>query len=381
LTTSGLAEPLFDPPIPVVIPPRPRHPDVVARRQQQAMASGRLKAGNTWSTRLNAQLRERLQLDTDYALLLTTSGTAALELAVVAAAGPAEPGAVAVVPSFTFRATVDVLLRLGYQIRYVDVNAFSWTLDATALDAALHDDRVRLVVCVDTFGNPCAYEALGPLCAARGVPLVADSAASFGSRYRGRPVGQQAAAHAFSMSFAKVLTAAGAGGAVTFHRDAVKADLSVWTGSQLMGELHAIAALDQLPALDQMVAIRGEVAAAYASVLQGVSGIGTQQVAQGDVHSYVHWVARVPGREALAERLAELGVATKPYFPAQHRHHPVAVSSDRLPVCEQLDAHALAFPTSSELSGPQIQRLQRALEIALDDIAAGSAAGQEAKDA
>ena len=378
--TSG--QPLFHPPLPVIIPPRPAAPDVVAKRQQEAMWTGRLKAGNAWGLRCEQELREHLQLDPAYDLLLTASGTAALELAIVAAAGPATPGAVALVPSFTFRATVDVLIRLGYEPRYVDVNAFSWTLDATALSTALDDDRVRLVVCVDTFGNPCAYEALGPLCAARGIPLVADSAASFGSRYRGQPVGQQAAAHSFSMSFAKALTAAGAGGAVTFRRDRVKADLSIWTGSQLMNEMHAIAALDQLPVLERMVAIRNEVAAAYASVLQGVAGVATQQVAPGDVHSYVHWVARVPDRDALAERLAELGVLTKPYFPAQHRHHPSATGAARLPVTEQLDLQALAFPTSSELSAYQVKRLQQALQIALDELAAADTPdGEEAKDA
>jgi dTDP-4-amino-4,6-dideoxygalactose transaminase len=376
-------QPLFHPAIPVVIPPRPARPDVVARRQQQAMWSGRLKAGNAWGMRLRQQLRERLRLEPGYELLLTTSGTAALELAIVAAAGAATPGAVALVPSFTYRATVDVLLRLGYGIRYVDVNPFSWTLDPAAMATALDDDRVRLAVCVDTFGNPCAYEVLGPLCAARGVPLVADSAAGFGSSYRGHPVGQQAAAHAFSMSFAKVLTAAGAGGTVTFRRDQSRVDLSSWAGSQLMNEMHAIAALDQLAVLDEMVSVRNEIAEAYSSVLQGFSGVATQQVANGDVHSYVHWVARVPDREALAARLAELGVLTKPYFPAQHQHHPVAITSDRLRVTEQLDAQALALPTSSELSRRQVQRLQHALHIALSDLAsrAPRSRGEEARDA
>ncbi|HEX4018064.1 MAG TPA: DegT/DnrJ/EryC1/StrS family aminotransferase [Frankiaceae bacterium] len=380
--SADAVEPLFHPPIPVVIPPRPVLPDVVAQRQQRALWSGQLKAGNEWSMRCQEELRERLQLDDAYELLLTTSGTAALELAIVAAAGPAAPGAVALVPSFTFRATIDVLLRLGYGIRYVDVDAFTWTLDAAALATALEDERVRLVVCVDTFGNPCAYEDLGPLCAARGIALVADSAAGFGSSYQGRPVGQQAAAHSFSMSFAKVLTAAGAGGAMTFRRDQLGVDLSTWTGSQLMSEMHAIAALDQLAVLDELVAVRNEVAAGYASAVQDVAGVSTQRVVGGNVHSYVHWVARVPDRDALAARLAELGVLTKPYFPAQHRHHPVAKGAERLPVSEQLDTQALAFPTSSELSVAEVRKLRHALQIALGDlVAAGWPEHEAARDA
>ena len=354
--------PLFHPPLQVVIPPRPARPDETSSRQQQAIWSGHVKNGNTWSTLLRERLHEHLGLSDWDEVHVTKSGTDALRLAIAGTVGAARPGDLAVLPSFTFRATADVLVQLGYGLRFADVDPWSWTLDATSVEQALTDPRVRVVVCVDSLGNPCDYEALNRVCAVRGVPLIADSAPAIGSLYRGRPVGSQAAAHAFSMSFAKVLTAAGAGGAVVYRSGAGSPPVE-WLGSSLMDEVHAIAALDQLDVLPELVKRRGEVAGRLQAVADRI-GFPTQQVAAGNRHCYVHWVARVPERDALAARLARLGVLTKPYYNAQHLHHERAVAGVHLPVTEGLDREALALPMSSELSDRQADRLAAALERA-----------------
>jgi dTDP-4-amino-4,6-dideoxygalactose transaminase/nucleoside-diphosphate-sugar epimerase len=356
--------PLFDPPLPVVIPPRPARPDELADRQQAALWTGRVKNGNRWSTELGERLHLSLGLGDGDELLVTKSGTYALRLAIAGTIGAAQPGQLAVLPSFTYRATADVLVQLGYGLRYVDVDPWSWTLDPAAVTVALSDERVALVVCVDTFGNPCSYQALRDVCAERGVPLIADSAASLGSSYQGRPVGSQAHAHAFSMSFAKVLTAAGAGGAVAFTAGAPRRDPFAWRTSSLMDELHAAAALEQLALLPDLVRRRNLVARAYDRAADRLDGFITQGIASGNHHSYVQWVAQVPAREAFAQRLALLGVQTKPYFPAQHLHHELPAVGLSLPVTERLDREALAFPMSSELSQYQADTVVAAIEEA-----------------
>jgi dTDP-4-amino-4,6-dideoxygalactose transaminase len=246
----------------------------------------------------------------------------------------------------------------------VDVDPWSWTLDPACVETAVSDERVALVVCVDTFGNPCAYPALRDVCASRGVPLVADSAAALGSATAGQPIAGQADAHAFSMSFAKVLTAAGAGGAVVFTAGARRRELFAWLGSSLMDELHAAAALDQLDLLPELVLRRNRIAQTYAEMAGHLGGLVPQGVTPGNRHSYVHWVTRVPGREGFARRLAELGVQTKPYFPAQHLHYELPATELRLPVTERLDAEALALPMSSELSAAQAENVALAMREA-----------------
>lgn len=357
--------PVFRPPLPVVVPPLPAHPDLVADRQQAALTSGEVKHGNRWTRELTERLGKELELDDDHRVLLTASGTAALRIMVAATVGPARPGDVAVLPSYTFPATAEILVQLGYALRFVDVDAATWTLDPAAVATAVARGGVRVVLGVDTFGNPCDYPALRAVCDPAGVALLADSAAALGSLHRGRPVAQQALAHSYSMSFAKVVSAGGAGGALVLPADAAEAVLAApagWTRSELMNELHAVVAVDQLAELDTLVRRRGEVAEVYAAAARTLP-VEFQRVRPGDRHCWVHWVARIADRDRVADALAALGVQTKPYFAAIHRG-PLG-GGERLPVTDRLDAEALALPMSSELTVEQAERVIAALRRCL----------------
>ena len=357
------AAPPAGPAIPVVVPPRPEHPERLAERIQQCLWTGSLKDG-PWTSALTGELRTRLELPETLTVLPTSSGTAALRLATVAVAGPARPGDVAVLPSFTFPATGEQLAMLGYRLRFCDVRPDTWTLDPARLDEALAGGDVRVVVVVDALGAPADYDAVTEVCRRHGVPVVADSAPSLGGRSRGRPVGSQADAHAFSMSFAKVVSAAGGGGAVVLPTAAVERlrDTVDWTRSTVLGEVHAAAALDQVEQLDRLVARRRAVARVYAELERAHSTVVPQRVAHGDEHAWVHWVARFPGvdRDRLAKELDARGIGTKPYYaPVLHRlpWGDAAECPPALPVTDLLHEQALALPMSSELSVGEAERV------------------------
>jgi dTDP-4-amino-4,6-dideoxygalactose transaminase/nucleoside-diphosphate-sugar epimerase len=370
---AGLADeplPAFSPPLSVVLPPRPRRPDEVAARTQACLETGSVKGG-PWAAALTARLRAELALPDDSALLLTTSGSAALRLAVQAIAGRPGPDDVAVLPSFTFAATAEMLAQLGYTLRFCDVRPDTWTMDPGSLAAALADGDAAVVVAVDALGAPADYTALTKVCADAGVPLVADSAAALGARHQGRPVATQAAAHAYSLSFAKVVSAGGSGGALVLPAGAVDRLRSPldWLRSVPMVETAAVAALDLLDDLDLLVARRRAVAARYQQ-LAAADGVRPQQVADGDAHAFVHWVARFGGvdRDRLATELRRLGVGTKPYYaPPLHWHDwgPYAERAGPLPVSDALGREALALPMSSELSPQQAERVTMAVLAAL----------------
>ena len=124
---------------------------------------GANEGGNRWSRELAGQLAERLAID-DERRVVTTSGTDALRLAVVATAGAARPGQAAAVPSFTFPATAEAVAQLGYEVRFVDVDPNTWTMEPPDLERVVADAAVRVVVVVDTFGNPADYDAIREVC-------------------------------------------------------------------------------------------------------------------------------------------------------------------------------------------------------------------------
>jgi dTDP-4-amino-4,6-dideoxygalactose transaminase len=360
--------------LPVVIPPRPALPDIVAARQQGALWKGAVKSGNHWTQELQERLRIHLHLTDEHALLLTSSGTEALRLAIAALVGRAAPGDLVAIPSFTYPTTAEIPVQMGYGLRFVEVDEGTWTMDPRSLAAALTDGRVRVVIAVDTFGNPCDYDELRGICRGADVPLIGDSAAGFGARYHDQPLGTQVGAHAFSMSFAKALSACGSGGAVVLPRALDESRLAFWTRSALMDELHAIGALDQLPILDAMIRRRHRVADRYRLAIARIDGLEVQSVNPGNRHSMVHFVVRVrrpPGRDALRAALGSLGIETRLYFGALHTEPLFRAVADApaapgdLPVTEVLREEVLALPMSSELSDDDADRVAVALECIL----------------
>lgn len=367
-TIARERSPLFAPPLPVVIPPRPERPDVVADRQQAALWTGVVKHGGPWSTCLQDELSERLKITPSHRLVVTASGTAALRLAILATAGPARPGATALLPSYTFMASGEVLRQLGYAIRFIDVDPEHWTIDPAEVDSTLSRDGGDLVVCVDTLGNPADYAALRKVCERHAVPLVADSAPSLGAEYDGMPIGTQADAHAFSMSFAKVVSSGGAGGAVALPAGVDLEGGPNWLRSSLLHEVHAVAALDQIEVLDDLVARRERIAEVYATAAEHWDGVIPQRARSNGRHAYVHWVARfLPGGDAdravVADGLERLGVRTKAYYAPVLHHTDLATGvGSRLPMTDRLAAEALALPMSSEMTREDADRVVMAVD-------------------
>ena len=85
----------------------------------------------------------------------TGNATLALMLALRALLGPPRPGALVVVPSFTFVATVDAILWCGFEPLFADVDPESWHLAPEALDGALASraDQVAGVLACSAFGT------------------------------------------------------------------------------------------------------------------------------------------------------------------------------------------------------------------------------------
>ncbi len=360
--------PLFEPPLPVVVPSKPARPDLIVERQSAALWSGTLKAGQRWTEALTEDVAERLGVAGVRSVLLTASGTAALRIVLAATVGPPRPSAVAALPSYTFPATAEALVQLGYNLLFVDVDPDTWTISAPHLDRMATERRIDVVVAVDIFGNPADYPELRAVCEAHRLVLIADSAAALGARVGGVPVGSQADAHAFSMSFAKTVSSGGVGGIAVLPPSASLPAASGWDRSEMMSELHGIVGVDQWAVLDELVRRRADLVATYRSLLAGHPDLRLQEDTPGTQPSFAHFVVRVTGRdrEETAARLAKVGIGTKPYFPALHRTlYTSSTASTELPVTDALHREALALPLSSEMTVRDAKLVVVGLERAL----------------
>lgn len=145
--------------------------------------------------------------------ILTSSGTTALQAALVAAG--IGPGDEVIVPAYTFMATAVAVVASGAIPVIVDIDE-SLTLDPQALDDAV-GPRTRAVIPVHMCGLPCDMEPILRVVRRRRLAVIEDACQAVGGGYQGRKVGSFGEAAAFSFNVYKNITC-GEGGAVVVRR-------------------------------------------------------------------------------------------------------------------------------------------------------------------
>ncbi len=127
-------------------------------------------------------------------------------------------------------------------------------------------DRTKLVMSVDLKGQPVDYDEIIELCDRKGIPLIADSAESFGAIYKSKKVGSQALAHSFSFFANKNLTT-GEGGLITTNDTELAKKLKIirnqgqegrYNHTHLgnnfrMNDITATIGIEQLKKIDQII--------------------------------------------------------------------------------------------------------------------------------
>lgn len=138
----------------------------------------------------------------------TSSGTAALHSAFQALG--ASPGDEVICPTNTFLATVMPLVELGATPVLCDAELDTATIDPKAVEAAVTDRTVGIVV-THLWGHPCDMDAILAVAQRFGLWVVEDCSHAHGASYHGAEVGTLGTAAAFSFQAAKIVYA-GQGG-------------------------------------------------------------------------------------------------------------------------------------------------------------------------
>jgi dTDP-4-amino-4,6-dideoxygalactose transaminase len=269
----------------------------------EAVAAGAVGGGGRFSRMCAERLSERLG---GALVLLTPSGSAALELA-VALAGLG-PGDEAIVPSFTHPAAAAAVAKAGAVPVFADIAPDTLGLDPDAVAGAV-TERTRAIVPTHYAGVACDMAALGRLCEAHGLALIEDAAHGLYASLEGRPLGSIGDAGCFSFDHVKNVSA-GEGGALAVNRGdwvergRVLADRGTNRAAFERGEVPAYSWVDLGAA-----AVPGELAAAY---LWGQLEVAERIVAE-----------RLAAWRMYHERLAPAeaaGQLARPSVPAGRKH-------------------------------------------------------------
>lgn len=152
------------------------------------------------------KIKERLGCN--HAILVSNCTTALITSLMVLKKFHPEVKKIAV-PSFTFIASANASKLVLDDVELVDCGLDHWNVRPEDI---LSD--VDALMLVDVGGVPCDYDKFKKL----GIPIIADSAESLGSTYKGHEIGTQADFHCFSFQRSKIVTC-GEGGLITTNSD------------------------------------------------------------------------------------------------------------------------------------------------------------------
>lgn len=119
-------------------------------------------------------------------VLLTTSGTTALEMAAILC--DLKPGDEVILPSFTFSSTATAFQMVGATLVFVDVRPDTMNIDENVIEAAI-TDRTRVIVPVHYAGVSCEMDAIMHIAKKHNLLVVEDAAQGVLSSYHGQSLG------------------------------------------------------------------------------------------------------------------------------------------------------------------------------------------------
>jgi dTDP-4-amino-4,6-dideoxygalactose transaminase len=311
-----------------------------------------------------------------------SSGTEALSLSLLALGIGA--GDAVLLPAFTFFATAGAVARAGAVPVFCDIDRATFLADAAAMRAALERSFVRdgsawkhrasgaklaALLPVHLYGRACAMDDLESLAGELGVAVIEDAAQAFGAHSRGRSAGTFGATGCFSFYPTKNLGGAGDGGLVACTDAALGeriARLRSHGGDHgsyehheaginaRMAELVAAVLNAKLARVDEWTQQRRRLAGVYSDALAPAAARGLVEIPPAGVageHVWHQYAVRIPGgdrRDAVMQRLAEDGIATRVFYPLPLHRQPcfawLGLREGDLPACEDAAREVLCLP-------------------------------------
>jgi perosamine synthetase len=349
----------------------------------EVLASGRLSLG---------PMLERFE--TEFATFVGTreavavsSGTAALHLAVRAAGWG--PGDEVVTSPFSFVASANCLLYEQIEPVFCDIDARTLNIDPAAAEAACGEHTAG-VLPVDIFGYPADLPTLVSLAQRKEIGIVEDACEALGAvDAEGVNAGARKHMAAFAFYANKQLTT-GEGGMLTggdagqralarSERNQGRAPDMGWVDHERLGfnyrlsDVAAAIGVGQIERLAQTLERRSAVASLYREGLAELEGLVLPCEDVGaERRSWFVFVVQVPAecdRDAVIDRLAEAGIASKAYLPCIHLQplyrERFAFRGGEFPVAERVAGRSLALPFYPAMEESQVAQVCTALRAAI----------------
>ena len=356
--------------------------------------------------------------DSQYAIAVT-NGTSALELGLISL-GIGE-GDIILTTSHSFIATANCIVRVGAIPFFADVlqgginlspediestikESFSTRTEGIFLKSSLlkklgvplKKAKLKAILTVHQYGQPCDLMALKKLCKRYKLLLIEDSACAIGSKYDSQPIGscKYSDLSTFSLHPRKIITC-GEGGIITTNKKKIDKVLRLYrhhgmdtsdvkrhnnpklaresykiigTNARL-SDLHASVALAQMKKLDTMLTRRKEQVAEYLTHLEQIQELSLPFAPfqhKWNYQSLCFLVNSPSTRDRIKDYLLEKGIVSKGGIPPIHKQKAYQnYHFLQLPESEKRFKDSLLLPIFHDLTIKDIKKITRFIKDAI----------------
>ena len=166
--------------IPFNIPP---HVGTEEKYIAEAIANHKICGDGTFTKKCHEWMEKRFNAKK---VLLTTSGTSALEMAALLC--NVQPGDEVIMPSYTFCSTADAFVQRGCTIVFVDIRPDTMNINETLIERAI-TPKTKVIVAVHYAGVACEMDAIMDIARRHNLKVVEDAAQGVMSSYKGKALG------------------------------------------------------------------------------------------------------------------------------------------------------------------------------------------------
>ena len=330
-------------------------------------------------------------------VLLTTSGTTALELAVRLL--NLKKGDEVIVPSFTFSSTVNaILLAEGVKAVFVDIEPNTLNIDVDKIEEAI-TPRTKAIMVVHYAGISCDMDKLMSIAKKHNLQVVEDAAQAIESKYKGKYLGTFGDFGCLSFHGTKNITN-GEGGALFINKadpvvieqaEVIRekgtnrskflqglVDKYTWVdigGSYLPSDLLAAFLYAQLEQVDSITAMRKERYAYYEAKLRPLADAGLfsiPKIPKGqefNAHIFYVVLSNESARNRVMREVRAKGVSAAFHYIPLHsspQGQKMGNDPDSLPVTKEMSGRMLRLPLFSQITPEEQDYVIATLKDALD---------------
>lgn len=150
---------------------------------KQAVENKKICGDGEFTKKCNAWMEDKFNAQK---VLLTTSGTTALEMAMLLSGFG--PGDEVILPSYTFSSTATSVVLTGATLVFVDIRPDTMNIDETKIEAAI-TDKTKGIIAVHYAGVACEMDAIMEIAKKHNLKVIEDAAQGVNAFYKGKALG------------------------------------------------------------------------------------------------------------------------------------------------------------------------------------------------